>query len=54
MNMEAHIALINYFSNNLSQIEKGFDIISPTSGSIGQLKSEIHTLQSKNWEDILK
>lgn len=54
MNMKAHTALINYFSNNLSQIEKWFDIIAPTSGSISQLKSEIHILQSRNWEDILK
>jgi len=54
MNMEAHLALINYFSNNLSQIEKWFNIISPASGSTSQLKSEIHTLQMKNWGDILK
>lgn len=54
MNMEAHLALINYFSNNLSQIEKWFNIISPASGSTSQLKSEIHTLQLKNWGDILK
>lgn len=54
MNMEAHLALINYFSNNLNQIGKWFNIISPASGSTSQLKSEIHTLQLKNWGDILK
>jgi len=54
MNIEAHVALMNYFSNNLSQIEKWFDIISPESGSISQLKKEIHTLQLKNWRLFLK
>jgi len=53
MNINADTALLKYFSKNLLRIEEWFNIISPISGSIQQLKDELSALKSKSWEEIL-
>lgn len=53
MNINADEALLKYFTKNLGHIESGFNIISPSSGSLHQLKDEIKTLKLKPWEEIL-
>lgn len=54
INVDADAALLKYFSENLLSIEEWFNIISPVSGSIQQLKDELSILKSKSWEQILK
>lgn len=53
MNINADESLLKYFTKNLGHIESGFNIISPSSGSLHQLKDEIKTLKLKPWEEIL-
>jgi len=53
MNINADEALLKYFTGNQGHIESGFNIISPSSGSIHQLKEVIKTLKLKPWEEIL-
>jgi len=53
INIDADAALLKYFTENTLQIEKWFNIISPVSGSIEQLKRELNILKSKSWEEIL-
>ncbi len=53
MNINADEALLKYFTGNQGHIESWFNIISPSSGSIHQLKDVIKTLKSKHWEEIL-
>lgn len=53
MNINADEALSKYFTGKLGHIESGFNIISPSSGSLHQLKDEIKTLKLKPWEEIL-
>lgn len=52
--LAADLALQNYFSNNLSEVETWFNIISPAGRSIIELKQELSLLSSKNWGVILK
>ena len=49
----ADIALQEYFMENLSAIEAWFNVISPTDCSIAELKQELTSLSSKDWEVIL-
>jgi len=53
MNLSADDVLSKYFAENLGHIESWFNIISPSSGNIHQLKHEIETLKSKPWGEIL-
>ncbi len=53
MNINADEALLKYFTENLGHVESWFNIISPSSGSIHQLKDEIKALKLKPWEEIL-
>ena len=53
MNIDADEALLKYFSDNLTHTESWFNIISPSSGNIHQLKNEIETLKLKPWKEIL-
>jgi len=53
MNINADEALLKYFTENLGHVESWFNIISPSSGNIHQLKDEIKTLKLKPWEEIL-
>jgi len=51
--LAADLALQEYFSTNLSEIETWFNVISPAGRSIGELKRELDLLASKNWKEIL-
>ena len=53
MNFEADTLLLNYFSDNLDEIERWFNIISPIEKNIAELKKELKELRSKNWKEIL-
>ena len=53
MNINADSALLKYFSENLTYVEKWFNVVSPPSGSMYQLKDEIKTLKLKPWKEIL-
>ena len=52
MALEADEVLQNYFTKNISRIEKWFNVISPKKASIGRLKKQIHVLSKKNWPKI--
>jgi GT2 family glycosyltransferase len=59
MALDADKALQDYFARNIRRIEKWFNVISPTRGSIEALKSQINVCQinvlsRKDWESILK
>ena len=51
--LAADLALQNYFSTNLSEVETWFNVISPAGRSIAELKRELDLLLSKNWKEIL-
>ena len=53
MNFEADTLLLNYFSDNLDEIERWFNIISPIEKNIAELKKELKELRSKDWKEIL-
>jgi len=53
MDFEADFVLLQYFKDNISDIEQWFNIISPEGKSIDELKSELAELSSKNWKEIL-
>lgn len=51
--LAADLALQQYFRSNQNKIESWFNVISPVSSSITDLKSELKLLASKNWREIL-
>ena len=53
IDIKAHLALIEYFNNNISQIEGWFNMITPNGLSIQDLKRLLLVLKNKNWEAIL-
>jgi len=53
MDFEADKALLKYFSDNINEIEKWFNIIEPEGKTIDELKKELTELSSKNWKEIL-
>lgn len=53
MDFEADFVLLQYFKDNIDEIEQWFNIISPEGKSIDELKSELAELSSKNWKEIL-
>lgn len=53
MNINADEAFLKYFTGKQGHIESWFNIISPSSGSLHQLKDVIKTLKLKPWEEIL-
>jgi len=53
MDFEADAVLLEYFSSQINEIEKWFNIIAPERKSIDELKSELTELRSKNWKEIL-
>lgn len=53
MDFEADTALLKYFSENLQEIERWFNIISPIGKTITELKNELKELRSKNWNEII-
>jgi len=53
MDFDADFVLLQYFKDNINEIEQWFNIISPEGKSIDELKSELAELSSKNWKEIL-
>ena len=53
ISLSADKAIQEYFKENLSKIENWFNIISPISKNIQNLKSDINSLTQKKWEEIL-
>lgn len=53
IDIKAHLALIDYFNKNISQIESWFNVITPNGSSIQDLKQLLKVLKNKNWEAIL-
>jgi hypothetical protein len=51
--LTADLALQEYFSANLPEIETWFNVISPAGRSIAELKLELDSLSAKNWKEIL-
>lgn len=51
---DAGIALRDYFRRNAAVVEGWFNVISPAGAPIGELKSRLDTLASKDWEAILQ
>lgn len=51
--LAADLALQEYFSANLPEIEMWFNVISPAGRSITELKRELDSLSAKNWKEIL-
>ncbi len=51
--LAADLALQEYFSVNIAEIETWFNVISPAGRSIAQLRGELDSLSAKNWKDIL-
>ena len=54
ISLEADRAIQNYFSSNINNIEGWFNVISPPGKGISELKSDLDSLVTKNWEEILK
>ena len=52
MDLKADKVLQDYFSSNLSEIEKWFNVISPKHGTIKRLKNQIAVLSKKDWSKI--
>lgn len=53
MNYDAHLALIDYFHENIAKIEEWFNVITPEDANIENLKKDLNTLNLKNWKEIL-
>jgi hypothetical protein len=52
MDYEADHVLQTYFKDNAARIEGWFNIVSPGSGSMAQLRSQLAQLRDKNWSAI--
>jgi hypothetical protein len=53
MNLEADAALQRFFVRNSAKIESWFNVISPKTKSLKNLRAEIESLKNKNWKRIL-
>lgn len=53
ISIDANIALLKYFSENLVHVKKWFNVIAPASKNIYELRDEIMTLKTKSWKEIL-
>ena len=53
INYSAHQALCHYFSKNIHDIERWFNIISPEDKSLLILKDTLSILANKKWEELL-
>ena len=52
MDYQADQVLQSYFKDNLSRIEKWFNVITPKSGSMRRLHSQVSQLRDKDWEAL--
>lgn len=53
MNYDAHIALTQYFHENIYMIEDWFNVIAPKNNNISDLKQDLKILSQKDWRNIL-
>lgn len=53
ISLAADLALQDYFFKHLGKVESWFNVISPASRSVAELKRELTLLTSKNWKEIL-
>ena len=53
MNYDAHIALTQYFHENIHMIEDWFNVITPENNNISNLKQDLIILSQKDWRNIL-
>ena len=53
MNYDAHIALTQYFHENIHMIEDWFNVITPENNNISNLKQDLKILSQKDWRNIL-
>lgn len=54
MDNAADAALQHYFESHAHEIEGWYNVISPRSGSVGLLRTELETLGAKNWRRVHK
>lgn len=54
MNIEADRILLKYFKNNVNEVEKWFNVISPSRKNLKTLQDELLELKNKNWKTILQ
>lgn len=54
MNIEADRILLKYFKNNINEVEKWFNVISPSRKNLNTLQDELLELKNKNWKTILQ
>jgi hypothetical protein len=52
MDYEADQALQAYFADNLARIEKWFNVITPSSHALNNLKAQLTQLRAKDWRAI--
>jgi len=50
--LDADIALTKYFQENISAVEKWFNVISPNGAALSDLKDDLHKLSQKNYWEI--
>ena len=53
MNIEADRILLKYFKDNIENVEKWFNVISPNKKSLTILRNELGELKNKAWKNIL-
>ncbi len=54
IDLDADLALQEYFADNLNMVEGWLNVISPSGRSVSELKKELILLSSKNWKEILR
>lgn len=52
MNLDADIALTNFFEDNISFVEQWFNVISPDRANLSDLKCDLQKLSQKNYWEI--
>ena len=52
MDMDADAVLFKYFSKNAKRVERWFNIITPSAGTLGLLRRNLDSLSHKNWGQI--
>lgn len=52
MNLDADIALTNFFEDNISFVEQWFNVISPDRANLSDLKCDLQKLSQKNFWEI--
>ncbi len=53
MNIDSDRLLLDYFQENIAEIERWFNVISPAAKTVCVLKSELKSLMDKDWRRVL-